>query len=114
MVSKIAIAFTLVSLTAGPVFAEGEGRGEPFPAQSAGQAYRGAALASDTGSAAYPALTGVAIGISSLATLEPALSNEAVIQTVNSQPRSFTADPAAYARAHTLPRHAAAEARVAG
>ena len=115
MVTKLAIAATLiVSLTAGPVFAESEGRGEPFPAQSVGQTYHGAALVSETGTAAYPVPTGNAVGASSLAQLEPALSNEAVIQTANSQPRGFSVDPVAFARAHTLPHRMAGAAHPAG
>lgn len=115
MVTKITFAAAvIISLASGPVFAESEGNGNPFPAQSVGQVTHGAAFVNDTGSGAYPTLTGIAAGRSGLALVDAASSNEALIQTANSQPRGFVADPVAVARTHAAPRRVAGAERPAG
>ncbi len=115
MVTKITFAAAvIVSLASGPVFAESEGSGNPFPMPSPGQVTHGAAFANDTGSDAYPSLTGNAAGRSGLALVEAASSNEALIQTVNSQPRGFVADPMTFARTRAVPHRIAGTERPAG
>ncbi len=115
MVTKITFAAAIiVSLASGPVFAESEGGGNPFPASAAGQVSHGAAFVNETGSDAFPTLTGIAAGRSGLALVEPASSNEALIQTANSQPRGFIADPVSFARSHAAPHRVAGTERPAG
>jgi hypothetical protein len=80
----LAVAAIALSLSAGYAFA-GEGNGNPFAFQGDHQISSGRAFVVDTGSDAYPQMTGNTAQPSSLAQLAPAFG-EAPIQTVSSLP----------------------------
>ncbi len=88
MNSKIAFAVLALApfaLAAGPAYA-GEGSGDPFAFRAALQHTSGAPFVADTGSSAYPELTGNTVQLSTLATLSPAAGAEAAVQTAASMP----------------------------
>ncbi len=103
----LAVAVAALSLSAGQAYAESEGNGDPFPFQAGRQATAGSPFVADTGSAAYPQLTGNTTQPSSLARLEPAPGNEALVQTAGSLPRGFGNGSVAYAQARSLSRYLA-------
>jgi hypothetical protein len=111
MSTKIVLAAVTVafSLTASPAFAESEGNGAPFGFRADYQITSGRAFVADTGSAAYPGLTGNTAQPSSLAQLQPAFGSEAPVQTANSLPRDSGVGTVAYAQAQSLNRHFAAQ-----
>ena len=80
----LAVAAVALSLSAGYAFA-GEGNGNLFAIQGDHQVNNGRAFVADTGSAAYPQLTGNSAQPSSLAQLAPAFG-EAPVQTASSLP----------------------------
>src|SRR3978361_875713 len=82
--SIITVAAIALSMSAGYAFA-GEGNGAPFAFSAAPQVTSGPAFVSNTGSDAYPQMTGHATQLSSLAQLAPAFG-EAPVQTANSLP----------------------------
>lgn len=104
----LAAAVFALNLSAGEAFAAGEGNGDPFPFQGNAQIATGPAFMADTGSAAYPQLTGNSIQPSSLSQLAPAFGNEAPIQTVLSLPRDAGKGTVAYAQMQSLNRSLAA------
>lgn len=82
--SILTVAAIALSMSAGYAFAA-EGNGNPFALQGDHQASNGRAFVADTGSDAYPQLTGNAVQPSSLAQLAPAFG-EGAIQTASSLP----------------------------
>ncbi len=103
----LAVAAVALSLSAGYAFAESEGNGNPFPFQAGQQATAGRAFVSDTGSSAYPELTGNTTQASSLAELAPAGGSEAAVQTVASLPRGFGEGSVVYAQTRSVDRYLA-------
>ena len=93
----LAIATVTLGLAASQVRAEGNS--EPFPFSADSQVSSGHAFVCDTGSAAYPQLTGESVRESSLSQILPTNSNEAVIQTANSLPGHGTPTSSAFALA---------------
>lgn len=102
-----AVAVAVLSLLAGPVLAESEGNGDPFPFQAGVQATAGRPFATETGSAAYPRITGHSTQPSALARLEPASGNEAILQTASSLPRGFDNGSVASTQARSVNRYLA-------
>lgn len=100
----------VLSLFAGPVLAEGEGNGDPFPFQAARQVTAGSPFATETGSAAYPQITGNTTQPSALARLEPASGSEAILQTAGSLPRGFDNGSIASTQASSVNRYLAGHA----
>ncbi len=82
--SIFAVAAVALSLSAGYAFA-GEGNGDPFAVQGDHQISSGRAFVTDTGSDAYPQMTGNATQPSSIALLAPAFG-DAPVQTASSLP----------------------------
>ncbi len=105
--SVFAVAAVALSLSAGYAFAESEGNGDPFPFQTGHQATAGRAFVSDTGSSAYPELTGNTTQASSLAQLAPAAGSESPVQTVASLPRGFGEGSVVYAQTRSVDRYLA-------
>ncbi len=81
----LAVAAVALGLSAGYAFAA-EGNGDPFAFQGDHQISNGRAFVVDTGSDAYPQMTGNTAQPSSLAQLAPAFSSEAPVQTASSLP----------------------------
>ena len=81
----LVVAAIAVALSAGYAFA-GEGNSEPFAVQGDHQISKGRAFIADSGSAAYPQLTGNTAKPSSLAQLQPVFGSEALVQTASSLP----------------------------
>ncbi len=100
-------AVAVLSLLAGPVLAESEGNGDPFPFQAGLQATAGSPFATETGSTAYPRTTGNTTQPSALARLEPASGSEAGVQTANSLPRGFDNGSVASTQASSVNRYLA-------
>ncbi len=100
-------AVALLSLIAGPALAGGEGNGDPFPSQAAVQVTAGSPFATETGSTAYPRITGNTTQPSALAGLEPASGSEAILQTANSLPRGFDNGSLASLQARIVDRYLA-------
>ena len=92
-------AFVLLGLAAGPAFAEGEGNGEVFVVNASVQVTGGHPFVAETGSAAYPEMTGDTTQPSSLASLEPVSGSEAAVQTAYSLPNRSGSGTAALAKA---------------
>jgi hypothetical protein len=111
MSTKIVLAAVTVafSLATGPAFAESEGNGAPYVFRADNQSTSGRAFVADTGSAAYPSLSGNTTQPSSLAQLQPAFGSEAPVQTANSLPLNSGVGTVAYAQAQSLNRHFAAQ-----
>ena len=96
----VAASLTLsaLALGAGPALAQ-EGNGNPFPLRTPGvTTIVTAQSVPEVGSASYPDVRGRP-GSALFASAEPVvgLSNEAPVQTANSQPVGFTDGTAAYA-----------------
>ena len=102
-----AVAVAILSFSAGPVLAEGEGNGDPFPFQAGRQVTAGNAFATETGSSAYPRMTGNTAQPSALARLEPASGSEAILQTAGSLPRGFDNGSVATMQARSVNRYLA-------
>ncbi len=102
----LAVAGAL-SLVAGTAFA-GEGNGEPFPFQGTTQVVANA-VASDTGSQAYPSSSGLSIVVTAGGTL-PTNGSQGAVQTANSLPRGFENGTVAYAQAQSVNRYLVAQA----
>lgn len=99
-----AISVLAVVLSAGQVFAESEGNGDPYPFRTAAQATGGRPFASETWTDAHPQATGNTVQVSSLAALEPAAGSEAPVHTAQSLPIGFGRGTVAYAQAASLSR----------
>lgn len=82
--SILTVAAVALNLSAGYAFA-GEGSGDPFPFQSGQQISSGRAIVTETGSDAYPQITGNTAQPSSLTLLAPAFG-DAPVQTASSLP----------------------------
>ena len=100
-------AVAVLGLFAGPVLAESEGNGDPFPFQAGVQATAGSPFATETGSTAYPQATGNTTQPSALARLEPASGSEAIVQTAGSLPRGFDNGSVASTQARIVNRYLA-------
>ena len=100
-----AVAALAACVSAGQAFAEGEGNGDPFPFQAGHQVGSGRAFVADTGSAAYPQVTGSTAQPSALARLEPVAGSEAAVQTSGSLPRGFAGGSVASAQARSVNRY---------
>ncbi len=109
--ATLTAAVAVLSLFAGPVLAEGEGNGDPFPFQAERQATVGSAFATETGSAAYPRITGNTAQPSALARIEPASGSEAILQTAGSLPRGFDNGSVASTQARSVNRYLASHPR---
>lgn len=93
-----AAALSLLAATA--AHAESEGNGEPFPFRAPGMtAVTSPTYAADTGSAAYPDLTGRPSQVVTAGGPDvlPANGSEGAVQTANSLPRSAMEGTVAYA-----------------
>ena len=99
----LAVASVLLGLAAGQAFAEGEGSGEPFVVNALVQVTGGHPFVADTGSAAYPDMTGETGQPSGLASLEPAFGSEAAVQTAQSLPNRSGSGEAVMAKAKAEP-----------
>jgi hypothetical protein len=108
MITKTILAATalVLSVSAGGAFA-GEGNSDPFPFQANAQITTGPAFMADTGSSAYPRLTGNSVQPSSLVQIEPAPGSEAPIQTALSLPRGAGKGTVAYSQTRSLNRYLA-------
>ena len=100
-----------MGLFAGPVLAESEGNGDPFPFQAGVQATAGSPFVTETGSTAYQRTTGNTVQPSALARLEPASGSEAVLQTAGSLPRGFDNGSVASTQARSVNRYLASHPR---
>lgn len=100
-------AVTVLSLFAGPVLAESDGNGDPFPFQAGRQVTAGNAFATETGSSAYPLVTGNTTQPSALARLEPASGSEAILQSTGSLPHGFDNGSVASMQARSVNRYLA-------
>lgn len=100
-------AVAVLTLFAGPVLAESEGNGDPFPFQAGVQATAGSPFVAETGSAGYPRTTGNTTQPSTLTKLEPASGSEAVVQTAGSLPRGFDNGSVASQQARSVNRYLA-------
>ncbi len=107
----VAVAAIAFSLVAGRAFAEGEGNGEPFALNADAATSTGRAFVAETGSGAYPDLTGNRVRPSSLGLLEPASGSEAPVQTANSMPRGFENGTVAAAQASRMNRRFASKSK---
>lgn len=97
--SILTVAAIALSMSAGYAFAA-EGNGNPFALQGDHQASNGRAFVADTGSDAYPQLTGNTAQPSSLAQLAPAFG-EGAIQTASSLPGYVSTQKARFLHAGT-------------
>ena len=106
---KIAVAVAILSLglTAVQAYAETEGSGDPFAFRATAQASTARPVFSDTGSEAFPQLTGEMNQQPSVAQMAAASGSEMAVQTTNSLPHGFEEGTTAYAQAETLKRYAA-------
>lgn len=95
----LAVASVLLGLAVSQAFAEGEGNGEPFVTNASAQVTGGHPFVVDSGSAAYPDVTGDTAQPSGLASLEPAFGSEAAVQTANSLPNGSGSGTAPMAKA---------------
>lgn len=100
--SVFAVSVLAVVLSAGQVFAESEGNGDPFPFRAAAQATGGSPFAGETWTEAHPQATGNTVQASSLAALEPATGSEAPVHTAQSLPKGFGRGTVAYVQAASL------------
>lgn len=104
MNTRFILATIVMAFSAGQAFAECEGNGDPFPFQAEAQITSGHPFRTETMASAYPELTGEVTAPSSLAQVEPALSNEAIVQTAQSLPHGLEARANAALRAPEQPR----------
>lgn len=104
-----AAALTLITGTA----IAGEGKGEPFPFRAAGLTVSASpALHADTGSAAYPDVTGRPAQLQAAINpdLIPPNGSEGSVQTANSLPAGSSEGTVAYAQAQSVMRYLAQQA----
>lgn len=102
--SVFAVSVLAIIMSAGQVFAESEGNGDPFPVRTVTQATNGSPFASETWTEANPRTTGRIVQASSLAALEPATGSEAPVDTAQSLPSGFGRGTVAYSQAASLSR----------
>ncbi len=102
--SVFAVSVLAVIVSAGQVFAESEGNGDPFPVRAVAQVTGGNPFVSETWTEAHPRATGNTVQASSLAVLEPATGSEAPVHTAQSLPSGFGRGTVAYAQAASLSR----------
>lgn len=106
-----AVAALAFGLSLGEARAESNGNGAPFVFQAEPQITNGLPFVSDTGTEAYPTMTGNTAQPSSFAQLEPTAGSEGPVQVANSLPAGFGHGTVAYAQAQSVSRYHATRAR---
>ena len=107
-----AAALSLVAATAVHAASGGAGNGDPFPFRAPGTTVVNPPSYADTGSIAYPALSGrpsqvVTVGGPGAV---PMTGSQAGVETANSLPRGFQEGTIAYAQEQSVQRYFAAQA----
>ena len=105
---KIIVTAAVLSLglTSVQAYAEAEGTGDPFPFRAPPMVSTGYPFVVDTGSAAYPVLTGEVTQPADLTEMAPASGGEAPVQSLVSLPRGFYEGTPALAQLQFQKRYA--------
>lgn len=102
-VTLTALALTLLAAPAlAPNAWAGEGNWEPFPFTSAPQVTSGAPVVADSGSEAFPSMTGNTVRFSSLAALLPSNGSDGAVQTAQSLPARADEGTVTYVQAQRV------------